>query len=159
MPHLPQPAPRTREQRLVDTLAMLRSPARDAWVATASSDDDGAVHPYMVPLSLVWLDEQVVLALPGSSRTARSIAATATTRLALGETRDVVLVDAVLDQAVPVADAPAELAEGYAAQADWDPRRDPDGYVYLVLRPLRIQAWREVDEMTGRTLMRDGDWL
>jgi len=31
--------------------------------------------------------------------------------------------------------------------------------VYLVLRPVRVQAWREADEMTGRTLMRDGEWL
>jgi hypothetical protein len=28
-----------------------------------------------------------------------------------------------------------------------------------VLRPERIQAWREADEIAGRTLMRDGAWL
>jgi hypothetical protein len=28
-----------------------------------------------------------------------------------------------------------------------------------VLRPLRIQAWREVDELPGRTLMRGGAWI
>ncbi|KRB73863.1 hypothetical protein ASE01_17760 [Nocardioides sp. Root190] len=49
------------------------------------------------------------------------------------------------------------LAESYAAQADWDPRGSV-GYVFLVLRPHRVQAWREVNEMTGRTLMRDGTW-
>ncbi|GAA1969005.1 hypothetical protein GCM10009718_00740 [Isoptericola halotolerans] len=151
--------PRSRAQRITDTLAMLQSPARDAWVASASSDDDGAAHPYLIPLSLVWWDERILLALPAASRTARSIAATSTTRLALGHTRDVVLVDAVAEQTVPVADAPADLAEGYADQADWDPRSDPEGYVYLVLRPLRIQAWREVDEMPGRTVMRDGAWV
>ncbi|WP_402466068.1 pyridoxamine 5'-phosphate oxidase family protein [Isoptericola aurantiacus] len=149
--------PRSREQRRVDTLAMLRSPARDAWVASASTDDSGAAQPYLIPLSLVWHHERVVLALPGSTRTARSIATTSTTRLALGHTRDVVLVDAVLERTVPVADAPTDLAEAYAAQADWDPRDDPDGYVYLVLRPRRIQAWREVDEIPGRTLMHDGE--
>lgn len=159
MPHPPRPEPRPREQRIADTLAVLQSPARDAWVASASADDDGAAHPYMVPLSLVWWQERVVLALPEASRTARNIAATGTARLALGHTRDVVLLDAVPEQTVPVADAPTDLAEGYAAQADWDPRTAPDGYVYLVLRPQRIQAWREVDEMPGRTLMRDGAWV
>lgn len=27
------------------------------------------------------------------------------------------------------------------------------------LRPRTIQVWREVDEMVGRTVMRDGTWL
>lgn len=30
---------------------------------------------------------------------------------------------------------------------------------FLVLRPVRVQAWREADEIAGRTLMRDGRWL
>jgi len=28
-----------------------------------------------------------------------------------------------------------------------------------VLRPVRIQAWREVNELSGRTLMRGGLWI
>jgi hypothetical protein len=28
-----------------------------------------------------------------------------------------------------------------------------------VLRPIRILAWREVNEIAGRTLMRDGRWV
>jgi hypothetical protein len=31
------------------------------------------------------------------------------------------------------------------------------GYRFLVLRPVRIQAWREVNELPGRTLMRGGE--
>ncbi len=46
----------------------------------------------------------------------------------------------------------------YVGQADWDPRRGT-GYVFLVLRPVRVQAWREANEIAGRTLMRDGIWL
>lgn len=148
------PEPRDPAERKADTLAMLRAPVADAWVASAV---DG--QPYLVPLSLVWLDERIVLSLEASSRTARGIIATGTTRLGVGPTRDVVLIDAVLEQTVAVADAPAELGEGYAAQADWDPRKSPDGYVYLVLRPDRIQAYRDVPEFTGRMLMRDGRWL
>jgi hypothetical protein len=30
---------------------------------------------------------------------------------------------------------------------------------HLVLRPERVQAWRESDEIAGRTIMRDGAWL
>ena len=30
---------------------------------------------------------------------------------------------------------------------------------FLVLRPLRIQAWREVNEFPGRLLMRGGTWM
>ena len=58
-----------------------------------------------------------------------------------------------------VGGAPAAIADGYAAQSDWDPRAAGEGYVYVVLRPHRVQAWREANEIKGRTLMRDGEWL
>lgn len=153
------PGPRTREQRRADTLAMLRTPVRDVWVATASVAADGTPVPYLVPLSMAWIDERVVLALDATSRTGRSLLATGTARLSLGGTRDVVMIDADLERSVRVSEAPAEIAEGYAAQADWDPRPGGEHDVYLVLRPRRVQAWREVDELAGRTLMRDGEWL
>jgi hypothetical protein len=52
-----------------------------------------------------------------------------------------------------------QTIDAYAAQSDWDPRTAGATYVFLVLRPDRIQAWREVDEVPGRTVMRDGTWL
>ena len=55
--------------------------------------------------------------------------------------------------------APPELADAYAAQSDWDPRADAAGYVFLVLRPDRVQAWTEVHELAGRTIMRAGEWV
>lgn len=152
-------APRSRAQRRADTLAKLTTPAVDAWVASASVTDAGEASAYLVPLSLAWLDDQVVIALETRSRTARNILASQTVRLGLGPTRDVVLIDAVVEANVDVDIAPQQLADGYAAQADWDPRTVGDGYVYLTLRPTRIQAWREVDELPGRTLMVDGRWL
>jgi hypothetical protein len=79
-------------------------------------------------------------------------------RLALGPTRHVVIIDAVLDQAIILDDVPATLADRYADQADWDPRSAHGRFVYVVLRPDRIQAWREVNELEGRTLRRDGAW-
>ena len=147
--------PRDLRTRKVDTLAKLGERPVDVWVASAA---DGAAH--LVPLSLAWLDERVVLALEEGSATARNVGSAGAARLGLGPTRDVVMIDAVLERTVPVAEAPPELGDGYAAQTDWDPRDDTDGgYVYQVLRPVRIQAWREVNELAGRTLMRDGTWL
>ncbi|MEV4637208.1 pyridoxamine 5'-phosphate oxidase family protein [Actinoplanes sp. NPDC049548] len=148
-----QQAPRTRARRKADTLAKLEGPVADCWVATA----DGAT-PYLVPLTLAWLRERIVLATDGNSRTARAITATGTARLGLGGTRDVVMIDVRLESVTAVNAAPDWLAEGYAGRADWDPRTAGDGYVFLVLAPDRIQAWREADEIPGRTLMRAGVW-
>jgi hypothetical protein len=62
--------------------------------------------------------------------------------------------------ATPAVDVEPDEALGaaYVAQADWDPRRST-GYVFVVLQPVRVQAWREANEIPGRTLMRDGSWL
>jgi hypothetical protein len=144
---------RDRETRKTDTLAMLATPAIDVWVATASA----AGAPHLVPVSLAWVDERVVIAVGESSVTARNLTSSGDARLAVGPTRDVTMIDAVLESAVPVA-ADDELGAAYVAQADWDPRRDT-GYLFLVLRPVRVQAWREANEIAGRTLMRDGTWL
>ena len=111
-----------------------------------------------MPLSLAWVDERVVVAVEASSVTARNVRASGAARVGVGPTRDVVLLDVALERAVPVGDD-AALGQAYAAQADWDPREAPDGYVFLVLRPRRVQAWREADELAGRTLMRDGTWV
>jgi Pyridoxamine 5'-phosphate oxidase len=144
---------RDRETRKADTLAMLATQAIDVWVATASA----AGAPYLVPVSLAWVDERVVIAVEASSVTARNLTASGEARLAVGPTRDLVMINAVLEKAVDVA-ADDALGAAYVAQADWDPRRVM-GYVFLVLRPVRVQAWREANEIPGRTLMRDGTWL
>jgi hypothetical protein len=132
---------------------MLATPAVDVWVATATA----AGAPYLVPVSLAWVNERLVVAVDGSSPTARNLTSSGKARLAVGPTRDVVMIDAVLQEAVDVTTAVA-LGEAYVAQADWDPRGS-EGYVFLVLRPVRVQAWREVNEIAERTLMRDGRWL
>jgi hypothetical protein len=132
---------------------MLATPGIDVWLATASHP--GVAH--LVPLSLAWVDERVVVAVEERSVTARNLTASGTARLGLGPTRDVVMIDATLEAVVDV-DTAGPLAEAYVAQADWDPRLS-SGYVFLVLSPVRVQAWREADEIPGRTLMRDGTWL
>jgi len=147
------PQARDRATRKANVLAMLATPAVDVWVATASPT--GAAH--LVPVSLAWIDERVVIAVEGRSVTARNLTASGAARLAVGSTRDVVMIDATLETTVDVgADGP--LGAAYVEQADWDPRLS-SGYVFLVLRPVRVQAWREANEIPGRTLMRDGTWL
>jgi hypothetical protein len=149
--------PRDGHVRKADTLTKLATPEIDGWVATTSATASATGGAHLVPLSLAWVQERVVLAAEQSSLTARNLTASGRARLGLGPTRDVVMIDAVLDRSVGV-DDDAALADAYAAQADWDPRGAP-GYVFLVLRPVRVQAWREANEIPGRTLMRDGTWL
>ena len=144
---------RDRETRRADTHRMLTQPAIDVWVATAAE----AGAPHLVPLSLAWVEERAVIAVEATSVTARNLATSGEARLGVGPTRDVVMINAVLERTVDVAADPA-LGAAYAAQADWDPRRST-GYVFLVLRPVRVQAWREVNEIPSRTLMREGTWL
>ena len=140
--------PRDKATRKAHTLELLAAKEGDCWVASAGAD--GA---YLVPLSYAWVGDRVVIAGQASSRTVRNILASGTTRLGFGRTRDVVMIDAAVDE------APAGVDEAYARQADWDPREEQGDYVYVVLRPTRVQAWREADELPGRLLMRDGAWL
>ena len=134
---------------------MLTAAHANVWVASAAPS--GAVH--LVPVSHTWNGDQIVLATEPGSRTVANVTANPRVRLALGETRDVVMIDAVLAKAVPKAEAPSALAEGYAAQAGWDPQTDGSDYVYLVLEPERIQVWREAEDLDGRTVMRNGTWV
>jgi hypothetical protein len=153
----PEP-PRSAARRKADTLEQLRRAAADVWVATASAYGT-TPWPHLVPVSLAWLDdERVAIAIQATSRTARDLRSQPAARLAVGPTRDVVMIDAVAEEEHEVATAPADLVEQYLRQADWDPRASA-GYVFVVLRPRRIQAWREANEISGRTLMRDGRWL
>jgi len=151
--------PRTREQRRADTLAKLSAPAADVWVASAAADAGGHASAYLVPLSLAWLNERIVLATEADSVTARNIISAGRARLGLGPTRDVVMIDAELEQVYRLDEVPVSLARRYAMQADWDPRESSEQMRFLVLRPQRIQAWREVNELPGRTLMRGGAWI
>jgi hypothetical protein len=147
--------PRTGSQRKADALARLQASGADVWVATANAG--GREH--LVPLSYAWDGTHVVLATEPGFVTARNVEASGHARLGFGPTRDVLIVDATLASLIDVADAPSDLAELYARQSGWDPRLESSPFVFLLMRPARIQAWREANELAGRTLMRDGAWL
>lgn len=57
------------------------------------------------------------------------------------------------------ADLPEQDGELFAARTGFDPRRLTTPYRYFRIRPQRVQAWREANELAGRELMRDGRWL
>jgi hypothetical protein len=58
----------------------------------------------------------------------------------------------------PGAEVPAELADVFAVKTGFDPRA-LDAYRYFMIRPIRVRAWREENELRGSVLMRDGIWL
>ena len=99
--------PRSTEQRKADTLAKLAAPVADVWVATAAAQAGGHASSHLVPLSLAWVDERVVLATEADSVTARNIASERHARLGLGPTRDVVMIDAELEQVYRLDEVPA----------------------------------------------------
>jgi hypothetical protein len=145
--------PRTRLQRRRDTEHRLTHDI-DVWVASASAD--GA--PYLVPLSFDWDGEALLVATPTDSPTGRNLAATRSVRLGLGDTRDASMIDGEVE-ALDIDALPQQVGDRFAARAGFDPRTLATPYRWFRISPRRIQAWREVNELPNRELMRDGRWL
>jgi general stress protein 26 len=146
---------RSPQQRKTDALAKLTANGENVWVSSASLT--GSVH--VIPVSHTWNGSQVVLATEPQSRTVTNATANPRVCLALGETRDVVMIDADLVETVAKKEVSASLADAYATQAGWDPRTEGDDYVYLVFAPERIEVWQEGEDLEGRTVMRNGAWV
>ena len=145
--------PRSRAERRRDTEHRLEHDV-DLWVASAAADGT----PYLVPLSFDWDGRSLLLSTAAGSPTGRNLTARAAVRVALGPTRDVTLVDGEVE-VLPVDALPAEEGDRFAARTGFDPRAAGPGYRWFRVTPRRVQAWREVDELAGRDLMRDGRWL
>ncbi|HEX6931186.1 MAG TPA: pyridoxamine 5'-phosphate oxidase family protein [Streptosporangiaceae bacterium] len=142
--------PRSARQRKTDTLTRLESDI-DAWIATA----DPAGNGYLLPLSFLWDGAGLIVSTPRASVTGRNLSrAAARVRVGVGELRDVTMIDGTAEA---VHDDAAK--DAFAAKHGWDPREESGDYAYFRIVPDRVQAWREVNELSGRTLMRDGDWL
>ena len=122
----------------------------------ASASAEGA--PYLVPLSFDWDGESLLMSTPMDSPTGKNLAATRTARLGLGLTRDVTMIEGEVE-VFEIDAIPPEQADRFAARAGFDPRALGTSYRWFRIRPLRIQSWREVNELTERDLMRDGRWL
>jgi len=141
--------PRSLQQRKQDTLGRLESHV-DAWIATADTAGNG----YLLPLSFLWDGTGVIVSTPRSSTTARNLSGGGRVRIGIGQVRDVTMIDGMAE---PILDDP--IKDAFAAKHGWDPRNETDDYAYFRIVPYRMQTWREVNELPGRTLMRDGAWL
>jgi hypothetical protein len=147
-----QSPPRSRSQRRADTLAKLESEI-DLWVASAN-ETGGA---YLVPLSYCWDGSTLTVATPRASRTGRNFVRVGWARVALGPTRDVVIIEGPVE-ALPIG-TNESLEDRHANATGFDPRTLAEEYIYLRITPHEIQAWRESNELEGRRLMRRGEWL
>jgi len=145
--------PRSRAERRRDTEHRLAHDV-DVWVASASPDGG----PYLVPLSFDWDGQALLVATPADSPTGRNLAATRAVRLGLGHTRDVSMIAGDIE-VLEVDSLPRERGDRFAARTGFDPRTLTTPYRWFRISPRRIQAWREVNELAGRELMRDGRWL
>jgi general stress protein 26 len=147
---------RTTEQRKADVLALLQphpDRQKDAWVASAS--EKGEAH--LVPMTYYWDGERLVFATSAASRTARNLRRAGRARVALGETRDAVIIEGPV-QLVPADNASEDMCRNHTAYAGFDARKE-EGYLYILITPSHIQAWREVNELDGREVMIGGEWL
>ena len=147
----PPPA-RARAERKADALARLHGDL-DLWVASA--DEDG--NAYLVPLSFYWDGATLTISTPRASRTGTNLARAGWARVALGHTRDVVIVEGSVETLEIGADRPLE--DAHAEATGFDPRAEAQEYVYFRITPDTVQAWRESNELRGRRLMRGGEWL
>jgi hypothetical protein len=141
--------PRGLQQRKHDTLSRLESDA-DAWIATADTAGNG----YLLPLSFLWDGAVVIVSTLRSSVIGRNLSRGGRVRVGVGQLRDVTMIDGTAE---PVQDE--RTKDAFAAKHGWDPRKEAGDYAYFRIVPDRVQAWREVNELPGRTLMRDGGWL
>ena len=146
------PEPRPKKVRRRDALAKLEGET-DLWVASADEKGDA----YLIPLSFYWDGSSLTIATPRASRTARNLIRAGRARVALGPTRDVLIIDGSVE-AIPIGTDPS-LEARHAEAAGFDPRTLEEEYVYLRIAPLSMQAWREANELAGRHIMRGGEWL
>ena len=127
---------------------------KDIWLASASRSG----RPHVIAVSAWWDGERLVVATREASRTARNLAANPVARLALGSPDDATVIDVAAASPRPVAEA-EDMADGFAAAVGWDPRTVGEGWVFIPLEPVRIQAYKGYDELEGRDVMKGSRWL
>ncbi|MER7949625.1 pyridoxamine 5'-phosphate oxidase family protein [Streptomyces sp. NPDC096079] len=145
--------PRDTASRIRDVLARLDE-EQDVWVSTA----DTAGAPYLVPLSFLWDGTHLWLCTRIGNPTGRNLSDGGRARLALGHTRDVVVLDGEVETYGPK-EVPTEVADGFHAKTGWDPRGSGPAYHWFRVRPTAVEAWYEEPELVGRHIMRDGAWV
>ena len=149
--------PRSTEQRKADILAKFTTKPgteNDVWVASASASGSA----YLIPLSFYWDGSTLTVATVKSSQTARNLTRAGRARMAIGPTRDVVILEGTLE-IILEADVDDKLGSSFASATGFDPRQSDPEYVYIRMKLQKVQAWREENELAGRDIMKDGEWL
>jgi hypothetical protein len=124
----------------------------DVWVASASAT--GEAH--LIPLSYTWDGSSVLLSTPERSRTARDLFRAGRGRVALPSTRDVVIVDGVIERVDP--HDTTGLVEAFAERHQWDPRLETTPFAFIRLIAEEVQAWSVESELPTRVVFRQGVW-
>lgn len=145
-------ANRTSSQRVTDALRRFEAEP-NVWIATASM----AGEPHLIPLSLAWLNDTIVVATPTDSPTVRNAVASGRARATLDSADDVVIIDADV-HVEDIDSVESSVLQDYIGRVGWDPRQNPGRWSMLTLSPTRVQAWNGVNEIKGRTIMRGGAW-
>jgi hypothetical protein len=143
---------RSASQRRADALLRLEQDA-NVWIATSSADG----QPHLVPLSLAWDGRRILVATPSVTPTARNAAATGVCKASLDSAEDVVLIDADVE-VVDFASVDPDTTARYVERVGWNPADEAGEWSLLIVEPRTVRAWNSVDEISGRTIMRQGQW-
>lgn len=143
---------RSAEQRKSEAIKRLEQDP-NVWIATASSDG----VPHLVPLSLAWDGTHLLVATPSNTPTARNAAASGVVRAALDSAVEVVLIEASVE-VIDFTDADEVTTHTYVERVGWNPTDESGDWSLLIATPRTIRSWANVSEISGRTIMRDGNW-
>ncbi len=144
---------RSASARISATLTRL-SAESNVWIATASP----AGIPHLVPLSLAWHDNTILVATPSDTPTVRNVLATGRARASLDSATDVAIIAAAA-RAVDFGDVPDATKVAYVPRVGWNPEDEQGAWSLIALAPRLIHAWNGVAEIKGRTIMRRGAWV
>jgi hypothetical protein len=114
--------------------------------------------PHLIPLSLAWDGEHLLLATPTNSPTVGNATATGAVKATLDSADDVVLVDGAIE-VTDLAAADASRFDTSLQRVGWNPADQDGEWSLLVVTPKTVRAWNSVAEITGRTIMESGCWL
>lgn len=97
--------------------------------------------PYLIPLSLQWNGETLLVSTPADSITGKNMATTGKARLGLGDTRDVTVIEGSV-QSLEMDELSKERANRFATRTGFDPRDLTTPYRWFLITHQWIQAWR-----------------
>ena len=140
----------TRKKDVLETLAKNGR----FWLGSA----DPAGRPHVIAVSAWWESDALVIATLGSNRTARNIEMNPRVTLATGAFNDAIIIHAQMIESRAVEDS-QDIAQGFKKAMGWEPSEVGSGWVFLRLRPTKIQAFRDFEEIEGRDVMIRSRWL